>query len=179
MHRIAALLMIILGVPATAQETGYLQLIDRLDRPMDGYCLDILGWSPATYRTDLPVNAHNCKPGVAPDGLVELSARGAIRFVAFDLCLTAHGVGGRSLPGAPLMLAGCRADAPAQRVAGLQSFEKVSGQLRFVGSDLCLAAGDVSDRTFSAADRWRMLTLERCSIVPRPLSEWQVIDPRG
>ena len=39
----------------------HLRLLDRLDRPEDGYCVDILG-TPGNLRIDVPLFAHNCKP---------------------------------------------------------------------------------------------------------------------
>ena len=46
---------------AANQELVHVRLIDRLDRPDDGYCLDILGTGD-TLRLDLPLFSHNCKP---------------------------------------------------------------------------------------------------------------------
>ena len=37
----------------------HLRLLDRLDRPEDGYCIDILG-TPGNLRIDVPLFAHNC-----------------------------------------------------------------------------------------------------------------------
>lgn len=36
-----------------AKEQKYLQLIDKLDRPIDGYCLDVVGSGP-NIRFDMP-----------------------------------------------------------------------------------------------------------------------------
>lgn len=64
-------------------EAGYLYLADRLDRPQDGYCIDVAGsgnWVDFT----MPLNAHNCKrPGFYADEAVTFSSPGAIRFPAY------------------------------------------------------------------------------------------------
>ena len=50
---------------------GHLRLVDKLDRPQDGYCLDIMG-SGDHIRPDLPMTVHNCKPGLYADEAVRL-----------------------------------------------------------------------------------------------------------
>ena len=90
---------------------GYLQLIDKLDRPQDGYCLDIIG-SGQHLRFDLPLIAHNCKPGLYADEAIILDKNGYIRFPAFDKCVTVVGLNKRSLPGASLMPRQCGEEIP-------------------------------------------------------------------
>ncbi|MEM8878512.1 MAG: hypothetical protein AAGD23_11680 [Pseudomonadota bacterium] len=159
-----------------ASANTYLQLVERLDRPSDGYCLDVLG-AGGTYRPDLPVNAHNCKAGIAPDGLVELRDDGTLYFPAFDRCLTAFGVNRRSLPGAMLLLRGCSVDEPFYPVAALQQWQHSDvGEVRLANSDLCLSVGDVWATTFSPRDTWRVLRLASCDVVAPELSRWQFVD---
>lgn len=160
--------------PSRAAST-YLQLVDRLDRPEDGYCLDVLG-AGGTFRPDLPINAHNCKPGVAPDGVVTLREDGTLYFPAFDACLTAFGVNRRSLPGAMLLLRGCGGDEPFYPVAALQQWEHLdSGTVRLRNSTLCLSVGEVSATTFSPRDTWRVLRLDSCDTVAPERARWQFV----
>ena len=78
---------------AAAQEhswsktAGHLRLADNLDRPQDGYCLDIVG-SGQHIRSDLPLIAHNCKEGLYADEAVKFEQYGYIRFPTFDKCAT-------------------------------------------------------------------------------------------
>ena len=83
----------------TAQATArYLKLADHLDRPADGYCLDVPG-AGGRFRLDKPLTVHNCKPGRAPDGVVVHRDDGTLWFPAFDLCVTAMGTNRGALPG--------------------------------------------------------------------------------
>ena len=94
---------------------GYLELSDKLDRPEDGYCLDIPG-AGNWVDFNVPLNAHNCKlPGLFPDGAVIFTNPGPIRFPAYKGCVTAAGLNGRSLPGAALMLKPCAGDIDARQ----------------------------------------------------------------
>jgi len=73
-------------VLANEDTTGHLRLVDHLDRPEDGYCLDVVG-SGRHIRFDLPLTAHNCKPGLYPDEAVLIENR-RIRFPAYGACAT-------------------------------------------------------------------------------------------
>ena len=68
---------------AAAQEAegDYLRLADRLDRPQDGYCLDITGAGEWT-QFHRPLIVHNCKTprAIAADELVEWTAEGGFGF---------------------------------------------------------------------------------------------------
>lgn len=151
-----------------------MRLIDRLDRPADGYCLDVLGTSGA-YRTDLPVNAHNCKPGAAPDGVVTLGGDGTLRFPAFDACLTAFGVNRRALPDSAVLLRPCGASEPFLPTAELQRWHlNGDGRMMLEGSGLCIAVGPQSARIIGARDRWRPLFLATCATVPAHLARWEI-----
>lgn len=161
---------------AQTAESKHLRLIDRLDRPSDGYCFDVLG-AGSRLRTDLPLFAHNCKPRLTPDSAVEFTARGRIRFVSLNLCVTAMGVNSKTLPGAPLLLRPCGQSVPFFNAAALQSFTLArDGRLSLRGTKLCVRVGTVSARTYSAADRWRSLYLGSCTAAPAALSRWAFVD---
>jgi len=149
-----------------------MRLIDDLDYPGEGYCIDVRGVGQ-TARTDLPLVMHNCLPDRRSTDRMAVLRNGRIEMPAYDACVTALG-GFNVLPGIPVMLRPCGTSEsflPAER---FQTFERTDqNQLRLSGSSLCLAAGAVSDRTFSPSDRWRNLTLEPCNEVPLSLSAWQ------
>jgi len=164
-----------IAFPASAQTDAFahLRLIDRLDRPSDGYCLDILGVG-RNLRVDVPIFAHNCKPALTRDSAVSFGEDGKIRFPAVELCATAAGVNGRALPGAAILLRPCGVNAPFFETSALQSFDfRPDGRLELSGSGLCLAAGEVSDRTYSPQDRWRVLSVEDCETAPAKLTRWE------
>ena len=162
----------------TAQATArYLKLADHLDRPVDGYCLDVPG-AGGRFRLDKPLTVHNCKSGRAPDGVVVHRDDGTLWFPAFDLCVTAMGTNRGALPGSALMPKPCDetvafADGPSlKRFAFLPD-----GRLSLAGSDLCLVAGARSSATFSASHRWRTLYLDICATAPTARSQWVLIEP--
>ncbi len=173
-------LFTLLPSPALAWQdgAGYLELADRLDRPEDGYCLDLPG-SGDWVDFSMPLNAHNCKlPGLYADEAVTFASPGVIRFPAYEGCVTAVGLNGRSLPGAPVMLRPCAGDVDESRQpfisAALQDFtHRDDGRIELSGTDLCLTAGDESDSTFSPTHRWRALTLQRCGKALASLSVWK------
>ena len=151
---------------------GQLQLIDKLDRPEDGYCIDIVG-TGKQVRFDMPVIAHNCKPGLYADETISLQANGYIRFPAYDKCLTAAGLNSRALPGAAVIARDCGEQSSFLDAHLLQLFElKDDGRLVLKDSNLCLTVGHQSDSTFSKAHRWRALFLESCDRVEPILSSW-------
>ena len=157
---------------ASAQESAgeYLRLADRLDRPQDGYCLDIPG-AGDWVQLHRPLVAHNCKiPGRHPDELVRWTSQNQIRFPAYDLCATAQGVFRRTLPGAPVVLNQCGAQ-PDQE---LQIFiHRSDGKITLQNSGLCLQVGNHSDRTWEESHRWRTLSLQPCENAPPELSVWE------
>ena len=177
-HRLIASAMLVVGAPLGAAEPlVHLRLVDRLDRPQDGYCLDILGTGSA-LRVDLPLFAHNCKPALTADSAVQLEARGTIRFPAVDRCVTAAGVNGAALPGASVLLRPCDESTPFFAAAPLQRFElEPDGRVALAGSGLCLAVGDNSAPTYSAADRWRVLVVADCERVAPALARWEQAVP--
>ena len=171
-------LLLLVPMPAFSQDepqSGHLRLIDRLDRPSDGYCLDVLGVGEL-MRLEVPIFAHNCKPGLTPDSAVDLTSPGQIRFTALNLCITAAGVNGRALPGVSIILRPCGHEAPFFESGPLQAFDiDEEGKVVLKGSNLCLAAGAVSATTYSAQDRWRVLTMEDCGTIPVKLARWEFV----
>ena len=160
-------------------ELPYLELEHRLDRPQDGYCLDVAGSGPWIDVT-VPVSAHNCKrDAVHPDQVVSYnSATGRIRFPLLNVCLTALGRAGRSLAHMPLMVRPCAEDTDLSRAPfsapALQSFiQRADGRLELKESGLCLTVGRESSTTFSVHDRWRALYLDRCSSASTTYSAWR------
>lgn len=179
-HLLSTALAFLLLLPAglaEAEDLFHLQLRDRLDRPQDGYCIDILGVG-SSPRVDLPIFAHNCKRGLTPDSAVSFTENGEIRFAMVDRCVTAAGVNGRALPGVSILVMGCGENSSFMHTAPLQRFEiRDDGAVVLKGTKLCLAAGPASDTTYSVADRWRVLTLEDCGTVPESLSRWAFVTP--
>ncbi len=159
---------------ANEPEPGHLRLKDRLDRPVDGYCLDILGVG-SNLRLEVPIFAHNCKPGLTPDSAIVLREDGMIEFPQVSLCITAAGVNGRALPGASILLRPCGHRTAFFESKSLQTFTFGNdGQVRLKGSSLCLAVGDTSDTTYSPNDRWRVLSVELCDSTPARYARWEI-----
>ncbi|QPF71646.1 RICIN domain-containing protein [Roseateles sp. DAIF2] len=168
------------GNPAAvfAQPKPYLALADRLDRPQDGYCIDIAGsgdWIDVT----IPLAAHNCKgPATYPDQAVRYDpASGQVRFYRLQVCMTALGRNGRSLAQMPLLAQPCVTPHVSEPLpfasAALQAFDfRSDGRLELRGSGLCVVAGASSDTTFSPADKWRALQMTPCTGAPAALSVW-------
>ncbi|MEO1649374.1 MAG: hypothetical protein AAFR60_00145 [Pseudomonadota bacterium] len=157
-----------------AEETvGHLRLVDRLDRPVDGYCLDILGVG-RRLRVDVPIFAHNCKPRLTTDSTIRLQSDGGIAFPAVGLCITAFGVNGRSLPGSPIILRPCGDRAAFFEAGPLQGFTlQQDGRVKLADTNLCLAVGTTSTTTYSAQDAWRTLSVELCNSTPSELVRWE------
>jgi len=76
---------------AIAADLLHIQLKDRLDRPDDGYCLDIPG-TGSNLLLNVPLFAHNCKSGPTPDSAVTYTDDGQLVFPAAQVCVTAFGV---------------------------------------------------------------------------------------
>ncbi len=87
---------LLLDFAAAATGPVHLRLVDRLDRPEDGYCVDILGTGDY-LRVDLPLFAHNCKRGLTTDSAVVFGSDGSIRFPAVERCITVAGVNSLAL----------------------------------------------------------------------------------
>ena len=159
------------------QSTGHLRLQDDLDRPQDGYCLDIAG-SGRYVRFDLPMTAHNCKPGLYPDEAVVLEANGYIRFPAYGKCATVAGINSRALPGASVLARDCGERSPFLDAEELQKFKlRADGYVELNNSGLCLTVGRVSDSTYAPDHRWRPLFVEQCKIADPARSRWEFSVP--
>ena len=183
----SSVIFLIFQVPVFAgwqDGAGYLELADRLDRPQDGYCLDIAGTGD-WIEFNVPLNAHNCKlPGLFADGAVTFNSPGPIHFPAYEGCVTAVGLNGLSLPGAALMVKACAKDIDTNRAPfiseTLQNFNHLDdGRIELDDSGLCLTVSAVSDRTFSPDHRWRALFLADCTTVDSTLSVWKPFRPQS
>ncbi len=160
------LLGLVWMVPVLSSDWVHVRLKDRLDRPVDGYCLDILG-NQNNLRVDLPLFAHNCKSGPTADSVVVFTSSGLLVFPAAEVCVTAFGVNRTVLPGTSVLLRPCNEQTPFFNADALQKFEYLdNGQFQLSGYDLCLSVGNEASRTYSANDRWPVLSLEACNSVP-------------
>lgn len=158
-------------------QPGHLRLVDDLDRPQDGYCLDILG-SGRYVRFDMPLTAHNCKPGLYEDEAVVLESNGRIHFPAYGVCATVAGINQRALAGAAVMPRACGERSPFLEAERLQRFiHRADGRIELAGSGLCMTVGDTSDSTFEATHRWRTLFMQACDKAPAPNSQWRFVIP--
>lgn len=154
---------------------GHFKLRDSLDRPQDGYCLDIVG-SGRHIRFDLPMTAHNCKPGLYPDEAVVVEGKTRIRFPVYGVCATVAGLNGRALPGAAVVPRECGESSPFMEAETLQRFTfHDDGRVELHGSGLCLTVSAESDSTFEVTHRWRALFVARCDAVTPQLSRWHFV----
>jgi len=163
----------VLSQPLSQQ---YLQLKDKLDRPLDGYCLDVVG-SGQYIRTDMPLTAHNCKgPQVYADEVVQHRSDKTLYFPKYDSCVTVMGINDKALAGNALMLKKCGVDQPFLSAKHFQKFESnPKGQIQLLGSHLCIIAGTESHTTYSSEHRWRSLFMMPCSEVDLKRSVWQLV----
>ena len=146
----------------TSLTPGHLRLMDDLDRPQDGYCLDILG-SGQYIRFDMPITAHNCKPGLYMDEAVVIESDGRIHFPAYGACATAAGINKRALAGAAIMPRACGDHSPFLEADNLQKFtHHPDGRIELKDSNLCLTVGNESDSTPDETHPWRALSLAHC-----------------
>ena len=171
----ATFLVPFITVNAANLDSIHVRLKDRLDRPNDGYCFDILG-TGETLRVDLPLFIHNCKPFATSDSTVIYTSKGQLVFPAPNVCVTAFGVNNTVLPGSSVLLRPCDERAAFYDTADLQKFDHTeNGQLKLRGFDLCLTSGNKSSRTYSPDDRWRVLSLETCSSTSLSHSAWEMV----
>ncbi|WP_298444734.1 hypothetical protein [uncultured Ferrimonas sp.] len=157
----------------------YLQLKDRLDRPSDGYCVDVAG-NGEYVRFDVPLTAHNCKgPQPYADETIEYRKDNTIYFPSYNGCVTVMGINDKALSGNALMLKGCGIEEPFLNAKNFQKFEFNSkGQVQLEGSHLCMAAGPESHTTYTQMHKWRSLLMLPCSEVELSRSVWEVV-PAG
>jgi len=165
------------GTIAFAAEPLHLQLIDRLDRPSDGYCIDVHG-TPGNLRTDLPLFAHNCKTRLTVDSAVTFVPEGYIEFPQLGMCVTVAGVNSKALPGAAVLVRKCRESTAFFETEALQQFvQHKDGMLELRNSGLCLTVGSRSATTYSSNDSWRPLFVDDCTTVNATLSHWHFVAP--
>ncbi len=163
---------------ASPDSPVHLRLLDRLDRPEDGYCVDVPG-SSRNMRVDVPLFAHNCKPALTGDSAVVFTTDGFIQFPAVDRCITVAGVNSAALPGASILLRKCNESIPFFETSSLQRFtHRDDGSLTVSGSDLCLTVGPQSAATYSPSDRWRPLYVDDCATAEPARSRWEFVVPR-
>lgn len=161
-----------LAAAAANEGAPQMRLANPLDRPGEGYCIDVLGVG-RTARADLPLVVHNCLPERGSSDRVVVERGGRLVMPAFDACITAFGVTA-PLPGSPLILRPCGASESFLPAASLQRFTRTAtGQLRLARTDLCLTVGAHAAPTFSPDHRWRILTMEDCKTAPLSRSVWQ------
>ena len=157
---------------------AHLRLLNRLDRPEDGYCVDILG-TPGNMRVDVPLFVHNCKPSLTSDSAVVFTSDGLIKFPAVDRCITVAGVNSAALPGASVLLRKCNESMPFFETLKLQRFtHHKDGSLSVSGTKLCLTVGRQSAATYSPSHRWRTLFVDDCATAGPALSQWEFVIPR-
>ncbi len=160
------------------QTAVHMRLQDDLDRPQDGWCLDVVG-SGRHIRFDMPLIAHNIMPGLFADEAVEFTEDGQIRFPAYPgYCVTVMGLNEFALPGASLMLKKCGEDIPFLNASKFQIFELLdNGMVQLKGTDLCITVGDESERTFDPTHRWRTLYVDRRANCDPARSTWKFVRP--
>lgn len=167
-----------LASSASRDTASHLRLVDRLDRPEDGYCLDIPG-APPNLLTQFPLFAHNCMPSLKPDTAVVFTSDGFIRFPAVNRCVTVTGVK-TALPGAAVMLGACNPSNPFIDISKRQRFTlRDDGRLALTGTELCLSVGPRSAPTLSPVHRWRTLFVVDCATAKPARSRWEFVVPRG
>ena len=155
----------------------HLRLVNRLDRPEDGYCLDILG-TPNNMRINLPLFAHNCKSTLTPDSAVIFNLSGQIKFISVNRCITVAGVNSNAVPGASILLRKCDEVLPFFETSALQRFiHRKDGRISIISSELCLTVGPKSAETYSPYHRWRTLFVEDCKKADASRSKWEFIIP--
>lgn len=154
-----------------------MRLVDKLDRPKDGYCLDILGnGKRAHIRTDMPLMAHNCKSGVFPDELIEFRADGSIYFKEYDMCVTIAGVNEHVTEGTSLILRKCADMTPFVNGEFMQEFvHRKDGKIQHKNSKKCIVAGIESAPTYTDEHRWRSLYMEDCTKTSKNRSTWEFV----
>ncbi|MEO1584533.1 MAG: hypothetical protein AAFR96_08170 [Planctomycetota bacterium] len=164
--------------PDWRETAVHMRLKDDLDRPQDGWFLDVVGSGPH-IRFDMPLIAHNIKPGLYADEAVEFTAEGRILFPAYPgYCVTVMGLNEFALPGAALMLKPCGEDIPFLNASKFQTFELLDdGMVQLKGTDLCITVGDESERTFDPTHRWRTLYVERRADCEPSRSRWAFVRP--
>ncbi len=175
---LAKLFLSIFAISLFSQEKPYhIKLIDPLDRPQDGYCLDVAG-SGNYIRYDLPLIGHNCKPGLYADEAFIFRKDGTIYFPAFGLCATISGVNESVLDHTSLSLRECHVDSPFLNARFMQVFEYTKEKkIKHKHTNKCLVMGEESSSTYSPDHTWRTLFMKECSKVDIKRSTWYFNKP--
>ncbi|RXJ98981.1 hypothetical protein CRV02_12350 [Arcobacter sp. CECT 8989] len=169
----SVLIIFLFIITLEASEKPYqIKLIDSLDRPDDGYCLDILG-SGKHMRPDMPLMGHNCKPGLYADEAFIFRKDGTIYSPVLNLCATIAGVNSYVLDYTSLVLKECNEDTPFVNAKFMQAFEYTKlKKIKHKNSNKCLEMGEESSRTFSPVHSWRTLYMRECSKTNTKRSTW-------
>lgn len=156
---------------------NYMRLINDLDMPQDGWCLDVVGSGP-NVRFDMPLIGHNCKPGLYADEAVIFRNDGTLYFPAFNGCVTVMGLNKKALPGAAIMLKACGETSPFLTATNFQHFShRPDGRVELKESNLCLTLGASSHSTFDVTHAWRTLYVDNCNKTDPVRSTWRFVDP--
>ena len=160
------------------EEAMHMRLVDDLDRPQDGWCLDVVG-SGSHIRFDMPLIGHNCKPGLFADEAVTFEKDGRITFPAYgDACVTVMGLNQSALAGAALMLKQCGQEIPFLNAPQFQYFEHLDNKtMRLKSTELCITVGDQSKGTFDPTHGWRTLYMDRCADIDLSRAMWNFVRP--
>ncbi|CZE48737.1 hypothetical protein [Campylobacter geochelonis] len=165
-------LLLFIAVFAFAKEPHHIKLVDNLDRKSDGYCLDVLG-SGRYIRYDMPLQGHNCKPGLYADEAFVFENE-QIYSPVTNMCVTIAGVNNSVLDYTPLVLQPCSLDSAFVNAKFMQAFEFTKNQkIKHKYSDMCLEMGESSDSTFSKEHTWRTLYMKNCDKVDTARSTWK------
>lgn len=170
-------LILIYSITLFANEDSifYLKLKDNLDRPEDGYCLDITG-NGQYVRFDMPLNGHNCKIDnnyVYPDETVQFRKDGTIYFPTYDLCATVMGLNDNALEFNALMPKPCYKNTPFLNAQNFQYFYfNDNDQIQLKNSELCITVGNTSKTTYSEKHKWRSLYMQNCKEAKISHSAW-------
>jgi hypothetical protein len=167
-------LLIAVATSLLGSEAGHLKLKDSLDRPEDGYCLDIIG-NRDHVRIEMPLIAHNCKPGLFDDQAVVYTEDKQLYFPTFDRCVSIAGLNEAVLPGTPLMLRECYDMTPFANAEYMQEFEFTEdGKVKHPPTNMCLSVGEVSAPTFTDKHRWRTLSMQPCEGIDLRYATWEL-----
>ena len=163
------------NILAESNDVFYLKLKNHLDRPVDGYCLDVAG-NGRYVRFDMPLNGHNCKIDngyVYPDETVQFRKDGTIFFPAYELCVTVMGLNNNALEYNSLMVKPCYQNTPFLEATNFQYFYfNDKNQIQLKNSELCITMGYTSKTTYSKAHTWRSLYMQKCDKANIERSTW-------
>ena len=172
-------LLLWLMIVSLYADAYHIKLVDNLDRPQDGYCLDVAG-SGNYIRADLPLIGHNCKPGLYADEAFEFRKDGTIYFPTFNLCVTISGLNKYVLDHTSLSLQECHKDTPFLSAKYMQKFEYTKDKkIKHKNTSKCLEVGEESSVTYSKSHTWRTLYMKECSESDPKRSTWFFNKPKS